>query len=243
MILIGIPFLLLCSNGASPSSAQELPRFAGTVQIAGWPADPGTHVIIGIYRAVPGGLPQGLLCAETTVELQSSGVTGYQVSLGPHPACLSSANTYYFWVNGVFAGYASYPGNSMPGYQNLAVGMVALKTGSDGKNVQLFWLSGQVVDRFNRPVAPGTPVEAQAVGGSCHGSGVTTDLSWVPQFAKNQRVDALGYYVVAVPQTPDCVDRQFNFRIFAGGNFASNSTINVFTPPYGASFLADLRIP
>ena len=216
--------------------------------IAGQPADTGTHVSIFVFRAGP----TWKACGDSTVQARmvpsSSGtgtvqVVGYQASLFPNSDCQNPANTYTFYVNGVYAGDASYPGNYRTLYQNLSVGAAALRTANEYFTMPLFYVSGQVIDNFNRPARNGTPVTGEAIGASCRGTATTLDLNWTPMFPHLQPVAALGYYVMKVAITPDCADHQFSFRVYAAGNPASGNVINVYTPPYGGSFLFDLRIP
>lgn len=148
---------------AQPLISAPLPyhvQFAGTVLIDGHPADPGTYVQIVVFRAGGG----YTVCGDTTVQAKmeptSSGtgkvqVVAYAARLQSSAACLNPANTYSFYVNGIYAGRMGFPGTSMPGYLNLSVTRAALRTNLTQGGVRLVWISGIVTDSHARPARMG----------------------------------------------------------------------------------------
>lgn len=234
---------------AQPLISAPLPyhvQFAGTVLIDGHPADPGTYVQIVVFRAGGG----YTVCGDTTVQAKmeptSSGtgkvqVVAYAARLQSSAACLNPANTYSFYVNGIYAGRMGFPGTSMPGYLNLSVTRAALRTNLTQGGVRLVWISGIVTDSHARTAPDGTPVTAEAVGASCRGTAQTKDLLWVPKFDQAHPVGALGYYVLGIEMTKDCVDRPVTLRVHADGS-SDVHTVQINTPPYGGESVLNLAI-
>ncbi|HKX19652.1 MAG TPA: hypothetical protein VJT33_16750 [bacterium] len=245
-----VPLFVLVGTNRAPSSATPLPyqpQFAGAVNIAGKPADIGTYVQIVIFSANGSYTPCAEAQVESKMEPTSSGagvarVVGYTARLAANVACLNPSNTYTFYVNGVFAAVAGYPGPNVM-YVNLSVSEAALKTNAAQGGVRLVWLYGLVQDRFGRPAPDGTTVTAKAIGASCGGTAKTQPLYWVPQFASNQPVGALGFYLIGVEPTTDCANRSVGFQVYASGNTGAASTVTAHTPPYGQSLNLVVRLP
>ena len=215
-------------------------KFAGTAQIIGLPADPGTSIQIVLFDAAS----NYIVCADTTVSMMPTGpgpnppqVAGYTAALYNTPQCVNPDNKYDFYVNGVWAGSGAYNfGSGIPTYKNVNVSEVALKSSSQQGGVRLVWLYGKVTDTFGRPAVPGTPVTAKAIGAACGGSGKTENLYWVPKAPKSLPVGENGFFWIAIEKTPACQDRTIAFEITTlGMNAGPPPQVRVTTPPYGLS--------
>jgi hypothetical protein len=247
-----LALVMLASSGAiRPAAlrAQLKPHFAGTVEIAGQPADPGTVVEIVVFRADAKYTP----CADARVKQESPQafdaparlVSGYDARLEPTPDCLNPDNEYAFYVNGVWAANRKFPfsQSSQLSYVNLVVDKVALATDSTQGGIRLVWFYGTVHDKFQRPAAPGTKVTVEARGASCKGSGTTRDLYWVPKYPNSATVGAKGFFVVGVETLAGCVDRVVGFDIYAGEEKLQAAVRQVTTPPYGGAVQVNLTLP
>lgn len=242
---------VLAGLGAYPSPASTepfQPVFAGTVSIANKPADPGTVVQVAVFRASR----KYTVCADTTVQMHKTGappggvpnVTAYMARLKNTPQCLNPANEYDLYVNGVHArhvGYVFSP-NAEISYQNLVVPEAALRTKPEQSGVRLVWFFGSVRDQIGRPVPDGTVVTVDARGATCHGTGKTQDLYWVPKAPNIQPVGKLGFYVVGVEMTNDCADSLIDFRVYAGAAPLQEIDRSVLTPPYAQAVEQNLLL-
>lgn len=233
-----------------PITPDSKPRFFGKVRIAGRIADPGTRVQAVVFHSAR----QWKICAEGEVrDLAGDGGVDafwYDAELDMSPECTNRANTYDFYVNGVWGGAARYEFSPTKRLKSvhLAVTEVALVTPKES-GLKLFWIYGQVKKRSGDPVPDGTVVTAKARNGLCSGTGTTKDLSWQPKARyvfwqpngrDNLLFEAKGFYWIAIPMGP-CTDLKDDviFDVQAGNSQLKQSSANVHSPKYGTAVSAN----